>query len=96
MRHPASKMWKGYELALATYGLTVCNVWRERGYQDNTGIYFNEFLHANSEHEVVMPSWLGDRKFHASHQSNLLRKFPEHYSQFNWPVHAHLPYVWPV
>jgi hypothetical protein len=33
-RHPAVKMWLGYEEALVRYGLEVCRVWREQGHQD--------------------------------------------------------------
>lgn len=29
--HPASKMWRGYESALALYGTTCCNEALERG-----------------------------------------------------------------
>lgn len=34
--HPAVRMWRGYEEALALYGWTMCREWRERGYVDNT------------------------------------------------------------
>lgn len=43
-----------------------------------------------------MPEWLGRPDFHASHRSNLLRKAPEHYSQFGWTETPDLEYVWPV
>lgn len=33
---------------------------------------------------------------HASHRSNLLRKEPEHYTQFGWTEPPDLAYVWPV
>jgi hypothetical protein len=32
--HPAVLMWKGYEEALGRYGLTMCEVWTERGFGD--------------------------------------------------------------
>src|SRR5215207_8071287 len=32
--HPAVLMWKGYEEALGRYGLTMCEVWVERGFGD--------------------------------------------------------------
>jgi hypothetical protein len=41
------------------------------------------------------PPWLGCDEFHSSHRSNLLRKLPEHYSQFGWSEPNDLPYVWP-
>lgn len=41
------------------------------------------------------PPWLGDEAFHRSHQSNLLRKLPEHYGPLFPGVPDDLPYVWP-
>lgn len=32
--HPASKMWRGFEPALAAYTLDICDEWVERGYND--------------------------------------------------------------
>lgn len=34
-RHPAVRMWAGYEEALVRYGLEVCAVWCEWGHQDS-------------------------------------------------------------
>src|SRR5690606_39383694 len=34
-RHPAVRMWTGYEEALVRYGLEICRVWRDRGHQDS-------------------------------------------------------------
>lgn len=97
-RHPACKMWKGRAHALAIYGLTCCEEWRKRGYQDNTASFFLDFLSSNSLSQEIWerPFWLGEWKFHRSHQSNLLRKKPEHYAQFGWGVPACLPYYWPT
>ena len=42
INHPATKMWRGYELALCEYGLEVCEQWYyERGFRDTcwTKIY---------------------------------------------------------
>lgn len=33
--HPAVKMWRGHETALASYGLAACTEWSSRGYADN-------------------------------------------------------------
>ncbi|MFG3497399.1 MSMEG_6728 family protein [Streptomyces sp. NPDC047928] len=33
-RHPAVRMWIGYEEALVRYGLDVCAVWTSRGHRD--------------------------------------------------------------
>jgi len=32
--HPAVKMWRGCERALAAYGLLICAEWIDRGYKD--------------------------------------------------------------
>lgn len=42
------------------------------------------------------PHWFGSEEFHASHRSNLLRKDPDHYSQFEWTEGPDIEYVWPV
>lgn len=90
--HPAVKMWQGYNEALVTYGITICEEWIERGFQDNLLSYFRLF---DSE-PLVYPPWFGDKRFHASHRSNLLRKKNAHYSQFNWPEESTMRYYWPV
>jgi hypothetical protein len=32
--HPATRMWDGYEDALAVYGIAICQEWIGRGYKD--------------------------------------------------------------
>ena len=41
-------------------------------------------------------SWFGDKRVHASHRSNLLRKDSEFYGKYNWKESSDLPYFWPV
>lgn len=92
--HPAVLMWKGYERALMIYGLTMCVNCVTRGYKN---VYYHKIL-AMSDYmskDLIMPPWLGNETFHISHRSNLLRKKPEHYKQFNWNVTDNLPYYWP-
>jgi len=96
--HPIVKMWKGYELALLHYGLIICDEWIERGYKDNIK---NKFLisiyrEVDSGKIYDLPHWLGDKEFHDSHKSNLLRKNKEYYSQFSWNVPDNLPYKWVI
>ena len=43
-----------------------------------------------------LPPIVGDTDFHRSHQSNLLRKDAEFYSQYKWNVTDDLPYIWSV
>ena len=87
--HPATKMWQGYENALKLY-LNLCiDEWVARGYNNN-------MKHEIITGEVVYPPWLGSKKFHVAHRSNLVRKLPEHYKKFFPHVRDDIPYVWPV
>lgn len=88
--HPACKMWRGYIPALKLYHDVAISVWVERGYKNTMPLF------GTSEKEVVFPSWLGNIDFHLSHQSNLLRKSPEHYAIHFLDVPHDLPYVWPT
>lgn len=96
--HPAARMWQGHEYSLAVYGIAVCDEWRRRGYRDTLRPQLQDAAWAvlRRGDEGGAPSWLGDEAFHASHRSNLLRKLPEHYSQFGWSEPNDLPYVWPI
>lgn len=92
--HPAVTMWRGYEAALARYGVYICKEWRKRGYSDTLLPWFEDRSLAGAT--IDYPKWLGTLAFHHSHQSNLLRKDPTWYGKFNWDVPADLPYVWPT
>jgi len=97
--HPAVKMWKGHESTLLAYAQIICDEWTSRGYKDTCrDKIFQMFItHATPEMCISdAPDWLGQEEFHASHRSNLLRKKPEHYSQFNWKEMSNLEYVWPT
>ncbi len=87
--HPAIIMWKGYENALKDYLNTCIREWKKRGYK-------NTMKFEKIKGKIIMPFWMGNRKFHKSHKSNLLRKNSLHYSKFNWNVQDDLPYIWPV
>lgn len=88
--HPAVKMWRGYECALAQYGMAMCVEWSRRGYTDNLfPFFYNVYARLLPP---IMPPWLGDVEFHRSHQSNLLNKAPSYYT---FDVPDNLPYVWP-
>ncbi len=91
--HPASKMWRGYEYALCYYGLIACRLWVRLGFKDNTT---QEFLKLLKEYpNTGFPPWVGNNNFHISHQSNLLRKNPDHYRRFFPNVPDDLSYIWP-
>jgi len=93
--HPAARMWAGHEYWLARYGDVVCTEWIKRGYKDTTREKIRALADQFSD-VVSLPQWLGDKDFHLSHQSNLLRKDPAHYGKFFPGVSPDLPYVWPA
>jgi len=89
INHPATKMWRGYENALKLYFNLCVDEWKKRGYNNN-------MKYETINGEIVMPPWLGNRGFHKSHKSNLLRKLPSHYSKHFDGISNELPYIWPV
>ncbi|MFN2451441.1 MAG: MSMEG_6728 family protein [Candidatus Dormibacteria bacterium] len=100
--HPAAAMWRGYEEALATYGLTVCEEWTRRGHPDSCAAQISTALGWTPRSQAVLhgagelPPWLGDERFHLSHRSALVRKLPGRYAPVFPEVAADLPYVWPA
>lgn len=91
--HPATRMWEGHEQSLQSYTLAMCAEWIRRGYRDTIVPEISGYIFPfNSRHA---PEWVGLKEFHLSHQSNLVRKFPEHYSVFFPDVPNDLPYYWP-
>ncbi|MGV9288510.1 MSMEG_6728 family protein [Streptomyces sp. NPDC003719] len=106
-RHPAVRMWTGYEEALVRYGLEICRVWREQGHQDGCAAQLVAGLAESHPGTAVrgqpelaaageLPPWLGDDAFHLSHRSALVRKDPEAYAGQFPGVPDDLPYVWPA
>ena len=103
--HPAVRMWRGYEEALGTYGVTICRDWFVRGFADTCELKLREELARigvgapRSQAELAaagaLPPWLGDPALHRSHQSSLLRKDPGFYRPLFPDVPDDLPYVWP-
>jgi hypothetical protein len=89
--HPAVLMWRDHPAALTEYYNACLAEWARRGYRN---IKLGRLT--TSRRDSQRPPWLGSRKFHASHRSNLLRKKPEWYSQFGWKEPDDLPYFWPV
>lgn len=100
--HPAVWMWKGSELVLFRYALTICHEWTSRGYNDATAARISTLVEDalrlkiwNPRRNGQQPYWLGAEGFHLSHRSNLISKDPEHYQKY-WPeVPPGLPYIWP-
>lgn len=94
-------MWKGSELCLAEYGITMCEEWHSRGYTDNMGdrivnlVQDAMYQHVWGIRNAGTPYWLGMEGFHLSHKSILIGKDPAHYQKY-WPkVPPGLPYIWP-
>lgn len=96
VNHPAARMWRGYEGALAVYGIQCCIEWTSRGYVDNLRPEFTAFTAAWAAEggKFRMPPWWGG-PIHATHQAALIRKLPENYA----PLFGDVPdveYFWPV
>ena len=87
--HPATRMWRGYEVALGWYKDLCIEEWIRRGYKNT--MQTESYVGA-----IVMPEWLGREDIHASHRSNLLRKDPDFYGVLGWDEPHDLEYVWPV
>ena len=101
--HPAVLMWRGYEVNLAYYGWVMCKEWKyERGYNDTLMEKFYQYFDVRVDNTVLLnlhkhrPKWLGNKQFHLSHQSNLVRKYPEHYRRYFPKVPDNLEYFWPT
>jgi hypothetical protein len=105
--HPASKMWAGHEAWLVSYQIAICDEWHiVRGYKDTclekTIDLADEFLNIPKRDGGLIrvgqarPPWLGDKEFHRSHKSNLVRKNADHYRTFFPNVPDDLEYVWPL
>jgi Pyrimidine dimer DNA glycosylase len=94
--HPAVRMWRGYNDRLAEYSLIICDEWLKRGFKDTCRAKIGQLLLASPYTLGMIPNWLGNSDFHASHRSNLLRKDPIYYSKFGWTEPPTLSYVWSV
>ena len=104
--HPAVLMWKGYEEALAAYGVAICEEWRRRGFADTCAAKIGDdarragVLSIRSQAELAkaggLPPWLGAEALHRSHRSALVRKDPGLYVEQFPDVPDDLPYEWPV
>lgn len=80
--HPITNMWSGHELSLLKYGLIVCRVWTDRGYNDTCfdkmRALYPEFSMADIN-AAPSPDWVGSPEFHRSHQANLVDKAKQYY-----------------
>lgn len=95
--HPAVRCWRGYEAALVDYHRAICAEWTRRGFNDTCLASVTSLFAASDRPETgERPTWTVDPAVHRSHQSNLIRKDPEFYTQLFPGVPGDLDYVWPV
>ena len=87
INHPAVNMWRGFSNLLAYYYNDILDEWIKRGYKNTM-----EYIICPTS--ITEPLWLGNKDFHDSHKSNLLRKDPDFYGQYGWDVPNNLDYVW--
>lgn len=102
--HPAVKMWAGSVKCLGFYVLDCMYELSKRRHRRGP--------HASDpvRHERLVklwrrsvevgsdkdPAWIANEALFRSHQSNLIRKLPEHYVPLFPGVPNDLPYVWPA
>jgi len=82
-------MWRNHEYMLRLYTQTCIDEWLRRGYKNTIALPMPADV-------GTVPPWLGNKQFHSSHRSNLLRKDPTFYSQFGWSDSPDAPYWWPI
>lgn len=90
--HPAAIMWRGYEGALCQYAIAICDEWILRGFKDSIKSQVTQIMESLPEETFEKPWWLGIPELHESHQSNLRRKDPVHYT---YGITDDLSYKWP-
>lgn len=98
LNHPAVRMWRGYEWMLLRYQRATVDEWLSREYIDTCWPKTQEIYVRLSNDQLPRskPPWFGNEDFHLAHQSNLVRKDPEHYRPLFPDVSDNLPYIWPV
>ena len=100
--HPATAQWRGFTAALVCYGVAMCDEWERRGRADAVRAALLEFGGGKrlEEDELavrgLLPPWLGNPVYHASHRSSLVAKLPEHYRPLFPDADPDAPYVWPA
>jgi hypothetical protein len=94
--HPAVKMWMGHERSLAEYTQAMLDEWWSRGYTSHIGSAQKVTEYLQTLEDTGWPGWWGDSAMVRSHQSNLVRKAPEHYIPLFPDVPDDIPYVWPT
>lgn len=90
--HPIYKMWHKNISSLMVYHDALMNKTLLNGTKTAPFYFFKNWFELLDQNT---PDWLGNKNFHDSHKSNLLRKDFEFYSGYNWDISSDLEYVWP-
>ena len=90
--HPACKMWKDYPDILMFYRNTMLDEWRYRGKNSNRSYRHDISIDIDN---ITYPWFMSDERVILSHRSNLVRKYPEYYSQYGWVDYGIQGYYWP-
>lgn len=86
--HPAVRMWRGYENALAVYMNAMIDEWILRGYK-------NTMIKEDVSGDVVFPWWFTWKPLQESHKAALNRKDDSFYSFVVDDVFSSHGYIWP-
>jgi hypothetical protein len=88
LNHPCTVMWRNNLPALKMYLNYSIDEWISRGFKNTMKHEFYD------EDETILPSFIGDERFHSSHRANLLKKDPEFYTKYGWTENPLDPYIW--
>ena len=95
--HPATRMWAGFEYQLAKYGITMCGVWIERGYNDTTRPKLIAYRELHRDGNRGLPPWFGLDQFHEAHRAMLYAKDPQFYAKYEGTFSPDITdYWWPT
>jgi len=106
--HPAVKMWRGYEVALFNYAMTMVSEADARSIRTEKNVANLQRLRRERGMDwgITMPVWFSNNKIMkrvtTTHKANLYKKAPELYPQFvsavsdnnNKPCCATCQYYW--
>jgi hypothetical protein len=91
VRHPASLMWRGHHYQLCNYAMYCAHA---IDMPIDKFVRYRDKLPESASTEL--PTWFDDDRIHSSHRSNLLRKYPDYYSDCDWVEKPTSNYYWPV
>lgn len=88
LNHPCTVMWKNFVPALKLYLNYSIIEWIDRGFKNTME------MESLDETQIILPSFIGNERFHSSHRANLLKKEPDFYQKYGWTENPQDPYVW--